>query len=97
MPFVSLLTSVDLVVSSGGTMAREAAYLGLPAYSIFQGKTGAVDRHLASLGRLRFVSSPSEFPAIRLERRQREGPLATNPRLAEDIADTVLARVFSRG
>jgi predicted glycosyltransferase len=93
VPFASLLKSVDLVVSSGGTMAREAAYLGVPAYSIFQGEPGAVDRHLASLGRLRFVSSPSEFSAVRLERRRNRDVLRANPRLAEEIVDTVLARV----
>ena len=27
-------------------MLREAAYLGIPAYSLFQGELGAVDRHL---------------------------------------------------
>jgi predicted glycosyltransferase len=97
VPFASLLKSVDLVVSSGGTMAREAAYLGVPAYSIFQGELGAVDRHLASLGRLRLVSSPAEFSTIALERRPPSGVLGSNPHLAEEIAATVLARASRRG
>ena len=42
----------DLVISGGGTMNREAAALGVPVYSIFRGKIGAVDRDLASNGRL---------------------------------------------
>jgi predicted glycosyltransferase len=44
VPFVPLLRSVDLVISAGGTMAREAAFLGVPAYSIFRSRPGAVDR-----------------------------------------------------
>ncbi len=42
----------DLVVSGGGTMNREAAALGVPVYSIFRGRLGAVDRYLAREGRL---------------------------------------------
>ena len=34
VPFLSLLRAVDLVLCSGGTMLREAAYLGVPAYSL---------------------------------------------------------------
>ena len=33
-------------------MNREAAALGLPVYSIFRGKIGAVDRYLVKSGRL---------------------------------------------
>ena len=52
VPFVSLLKAVDLVVSSGGTMAREAAFLGIPSYSILRSAIGQVDLYLESLGRL---------------------------------------------
>ena len=48
---LNLLWHSDLVVSGGGTMNREAAALAVPVYSIFRGKTGAVDRRLASEGR----------------------------------------------
>lgn len=90
VPFASLLRSVDLVVSSGGTMAREAAYVGVPSYSIFQGELGAVDRHLASLGRLHLIASRDDFAAIELKRRGPEQVLATNPALAEELAQVVL-------
>lgn len=46
----------DLVVSGGGTMIREAAALGIPAYSVFTGETGCVDRSLAETGRLTLIS-----------------------------------------
>ena len=49
---LDLLWISDLVVSGGGTMNREAAALGVPVYSIFRGKTGAVDLMLEEEGRL---------------------------------------------
>jgi predicted glycosyltransferase len=68
VPFVSLLKASDLVVSSGGTMAREAAYLGIPAYSIFQGEIGAVDRHLETTGRLVLLRSGADFERLKIEK-----------------------------
>src|SRR5690606_10858118 len=69
---LNLLWHSDLVVSGGGTMNREAAALGVPVYSIFRGKIGAVDRALASQGRLVLVERPEDVQTkIRLEKRQR--------------------------
>lgn len=49
---LNLIWNSDVVISGGGTMNREAAALGVPVYSIFRGKIGAVDRYLANQGRL---------------------------------------------
>ena len=49
---LNLIWHSDLVISGGGTMNREASALGVPVYSIFRGKIGAVDRYLAESGRL---------------------------------------------
>lgn len=49
---LNLIWHSDLVISGGGTMNREAAALGVPVYSIFRGKMGAVDRYLAQNARL---------------------------------------------
>src|ERR1700733_2628844 len=49
---LNLIWFSDLVVSGGGTMNREAAALGVPVYSVFRGKIGAVDQYLAEHGRL---------------------------------------------
>jgi uncharacterized protein len=49
----SLVAAADLVVSAGGTMNREAAALGVPVYTVFAGRLGAVDRMLVDEGRLR--------------------------------------------
>jgi predicted glycosyltransferase len=54
---LELIWTSDLVVSGGGTMNREAAALGVPVYSIFRGKIGAVDRYLADVGRLVLLES----------------------------------------
>lgn len=88
---VPLLKAVDLVVSAGGTMLREAAYLGIPAYSAFQGPLGGVDRYLEAEGRLHVVSSSRDFAKVRLERTERKSPLNTNPSLAEQLVDTIAA------
>jgi predicted glycosyltransferase len=57
---LNLIWFSDLVVSGGGTMNREAAALGVPVYSIFRGKIGAVDRYLADTGRLTMVESTDD-------------------------------------
>ena len=57
----SLVAFADLLVSAGGTMNREAAVLGTPVWSIFEGQLGAVDERLAQEGRLRFLADPAEL------------------------------------
>jgi uncharacterized protein len=57
---LNLIWFSDLVVSGGGTMNREAAALGVPVYSIFRGKIGAVDRYLAEQKRLILIETPQE-------------------------------------
>jgi uncharacterized protein len=46
------LRSADVFVGAGGTMCREAALLGVPAYTVFAGRLAAVDQQLISEGRL---------------------------------------------
>lgn len=57
----SLIAQADLVISAGGTMNREAVALGVPVYSTFEGRLGAVDERLISEGRLRRLSSAEEL------------------------------------
>ncbi len=49
---LNLIWNSELVISGGGTMNREATALGVPVYSIFRGRLGAVDQYLAETGRL---------------------------------------------
>lgn len=71
----------DLVVSGGGTMNREAAALGVPVYSIFRGKIGAVDRYLEKTGRLTLIETVEQVrQKIALNRRERDAQPATGDR-----------------
>jgi predicted glycosyltransferase len=67
----SLVAAADLVVSAGGTMNREAAALGVPAWTPFAARLGAVDRRLIAEGRLRRLEDPADLV---LERRERTAP-----------------------
>jgi predicted glycosyltransferase len=90
LPPATLIRGVDAVVYSGGTMLREAAYLGVPAVSLLRSEIGAVDRHLASLGRLHIVDSIDAFDALELVRRPHLPVLAGNPRLVDELVGHVL-------
>src|SRR6266446_6928133 len=69
---LNLIWFSDFVVSGGGTMNREAAALGVPVYSVFRGKIGAVDRYLAERGRLVLLETVQDMRArIRVVRRDR--------------------------
>lgn len=96
VPFVPLLSSVDGVISAGGTMLREAAYLGVPAYSIFRGDIGGVDRHLERIGRLTMVSSGADFDKLKFVKRGALSPLAPQGEVVADIVAGLLERTTQR-
>jgi uncharacterized protein len=66
----SLVFYSDLVMGAGGTVNREAAALGVPAYTTFSGRLGGVDEWLVREGRLRPLTDPS---ALELVKRSGEG------------------------
>jgi predicted glycosyltransferase len=69
---LNLIWFSDLVISGGGTMNREAAALGVPVYSIFRGKIGAVDQYLVQNGRLTLIENIEDIQTkIVLARRNR--------------------------
>lgn len=77
---LNLLWHSDLAVSGGGTMNREAAALGVPVYSVFRGKLGAVDRQLEKEGRLTLIERPEDvIEKIRLQPRTRQPNPAIKP------------------
>lgn len=89
---LNLIWNSDLVVSGGGTMNREAAALGVPVYSIFRGKIGAVDHYLADCGRLVLLETADDFAAkIVLARRERDPRAGSrnNPSL-QGIVDKIV-------
>jgi predicted glycosyltransferase len=80
---LNLLWHSDLVVSGGGTMNREAAALGVPVYSIFRGRIGAVDRMLHQEKRLTMIERVEDVRnKILLQPRTRNGLPDSKPRPA---------------
>jgi uncharacterized protein len=78
----SLVALADLLVSAGGTMNREAAVLGTPVWSIFEGKPGAVDEKLIADGRLQTLDDPAALPI-----RKKADPDAWRNRVRRDPND----------
>ena len=85
----SLIAFSDLVVSAGGTMNREAVALGVPVYTIFSGRMGAVDERLIDEGRLRELTDPD---ALELSKRTAE-PGPVHPRDAGPLVEGVIGAV----
>jgi predicted glycosyltransferase len=96
---LNLIWFSDLVISGGGTMNREAAALGVPVYSIFRGRIGAVDHYLAEQGRLTLIQNVEEVRTkIALVARHR----ATSPRqddcpALQTIVDGIAKILDARG
>ena len=63
-------------------MNREAAVLGTPVWSIFEGKPGAVDEHLIAEGRLRMLADPADLVV-----EKKADPDAWRNRVRRDPAD----------
>ena len=89
---LNLLWHSDLVVSGGGTMNREAAALGVPVYSIFRGKIGAVDRYLSENGRLCLLTSTEDVRnKIVVEKRTRPNK---KKEINSDALDAIMDAIF---
>ncbi len=87
---LNLIWHSDLVISGGGTMNREAAALGVPVYSIFRGKIGAVDRHLADIGRLTLLENVEDVRAqIKLLKHHRPNKLNVCGVTLKSIVDSI--------
>jgi hypothetical protein len=87
-----LVWAADLVIGGGGTMTREAAVLGVPACSVFQGPTGAVDRALEAEGRLRLLRRIDDASGIPLARRPAPPtPEAAGRAVLEFVVDEIYA------
>jgi predicted glycosyltransferase len=79
----SLVAVSDLVVSAGGTMNREAVALGVPVYTTFAGRLGAVDTALVNERRLRILTGADE---LALEKRSASGTrIQRDPALLLDL------------
>ncbi len=92
---LNLIWHSDLVISGGGTMNREAAALGVPVYSIFRGKIGAVDQYLANSGRLVLLESVKDiYTKIILNKSRRPRKIKRTNRVAlHRIVDEIVGIV----
>jgi predicted glycosyltransferase len=93
LPLPGLLRAVAWVVTGGGTMLREAAWLGVPGVSVFQGEMPAVDEWLRAEGAIRQVSDAAEAEAIDWSRPPGSSGLQRHPEALEHVTRTVLEAV----
>jgi hypothetical protein len=77
----SLIAHADLVISAGGTMNREAVALGVPVYSTFEGRLGAVDERLIGERRLRRLADPAQLDLAVREKSPSVERVRRDPRL----------------
>lgn len=87
----SLLMEADAFLGAGGTMTREAALLGLPAYSVFAGRRAAVELALEYRGLIRFVERPDQLDLPASPPRSSERLEAIRPRGAALVVEFVAA------
>lgn len=80
----------DLLISGGGTMNREAALLGVPVYSIFAGKQGALDADMERRGMIRFIRSEEEVQNIPLRKKD---PSTTPYRPSNRVEEAILQQL----
>lgn len=95
---LNLIWHSDLVISGGGTMNREAAALGVPVYSIFRGKIGAVDRYLSNKGRLILLESVEDIKTrVSLNKRiLKENLEKRNNATLDSIVDSIVSILENR-
>ena len=87
---LSILWNSDVVISGGGTMNREAAALGVPVYSIFRGKMGAVDLYLEREGKLTFIQDRNDIrDKIDLKKRKIQ-PIAQSNKVLDQIVSFIV-------
>jgi predicted glycosyltransferase len=86
----NLIAHSDLVVSAGGTMNREAAALGIPAVSIYQGQWAAIDQTLLTEGRLQRISTLDDVRDLPL---RKKGTVRARRavQVASEVASLILA------
>jgi uncharacterized protein len=76
----SLIALADLVISAGGTMNREAVALGVPVYTTFEGRPGAVDERLIAERRMRRLDDPEQLDLDQRSRAIGDARVRRDPR-----------------
>jgi hypothetical protein len=81
----SLIAYASLVLSAGGTMNREAVALGVPVFTTFEGRPGAVDDRLIAEGRLRRLTNDAELDLSAPAPAPAQARVRRDPRLLVDL------------
>ena len=85
----NLINASDIVISAGGTINREAAALGVPAFSIYAGQWASVDEELIKEGRLQRISTAADLQRLEVKKKP-----AANPRRSTAVIDEVVRLIF---
>ncbi len=89
---LQLIWNSDIFISGGGSMNREAALLGVPAYSIFTGRKPYLDEKLCREKKLTFIDSLEKVDKIKISKRDISGKFdSNNTELINEVVDTVLS------
>ncbi|HEX3910924.1 MAG TPA: DUF354 domain-containing protein [Solirubrobacteraceae bacterium] len=86
----SLIAYADLVISAGGTMNREAVALGVPVYTTFEGRPGAVDDALIAAGRLRRLHAAADLKLGKREQDRDAARVRRDPRVLVELLSSPL-------
>jgi predicted glycosyltransferase len=95
----SLMLAADLFLGAGGTMTREAALLGTPTFTLFEGRPAAVDSWLETQGKLRRLTDPAQVSNLRprgVREVDLEGVRQDGGKLVDLFCETILAAASLR-
>jgi hypothetical protein len=81
----SLIAYSVAVISAGGTMNREAVALGVPVYTTFHGRLGALDERLISQGRMRLLQDAATLELPEAPRPAAHERLRRDPQILVDL------------
>ena len=87
----NLIHVADLVISAGGTINREAAVLGTPAYTAFAGELGAVDEYLIRQGRMHVLTRVDELKVCKKDPAIMPPLLQSGKQLVQQVTDAFLS------
>jgi uncharacterized protein len=96
---LSLMFYSDAVFSGGGTMAREAALLGVNVYSFFAGKPGAADESLTNAGKLKILDTVEQIASLAISKQPARslGRASSASRTKDFIFEQIIDFATSQG
>ncbi|MBC2694515.1 MAG: DUF354 domain-containing protein [Desulfobacteraceae bacterium] len=84
-----LIANSDLIISAGGTMNREASVLNTPAYSVYAGEIGSVDKYLIKENKITLINCKDDFQKI-LFQKKTQGDIKVKRKVFDFIIEQIL-------